>query len=82
MACSFILKASGDEEGFSSIRYRIDMASDGVPASKAWAIESVVAGRYDVDIVIISKFRVLENINQKLFENRCTVQIGSSKYTT
>ena len=37
------------------------MDSDGVFASKAWAIESVVAGRYDVDIVNALKCQSCKN---------------------
>jgi hypothetical protein len=40
------------------------MASDGFFASKAWAVESVVAGRYDADMVNAFKnIEVLQNEN-------------------
>ncbi|KAI5403440.1 hypothetical protein KIW84_050855, partial [Lathyrus oleraceus] len=50
MACSFIRRASGEEDGSSSTRYRIEIDSEWSLASNACAIDSVVAGRYDEDM--------------------------------
>lgn len=58
IACSLILSDSGEDDGFSSMRYKIEMPSEGFFASKAWAIESVVAGRYDVDMVNALKYPI------------------------
>jgi hypothetical protein len=55
MACSFMRIASGEEQGFSSILCRMEMASNGSSAFEARAIESVVAGRYDAVIAAAAR---------------------------
>lgn len=55
MACSFIRRASGEEDGSSSTRYRMEIESEWSLASNAWAIDSVVAGRYDADMASARK---------------------------
>ena len=62
MACSLILSDQGEDDGF--FRW-IKMASEGFFASKSWAIESVVAERYDADMV--NAFNILKSCKMKIY---------------